>query len=238
MNQEQKLESVATRTPQGRKAVISREDVISAALKLAGPHRSVSTLSLREVAREAGIAPNSFYRHFRDIDELAVALIERAGASLRKIIGEARNRASMDTSVVRSSVEAFVEQLSADEKFLHILLREGNVGSDAFKYAVERQLCFFEEELCVDLVRLAKSKGTGIMQPELVSKAITRLVFAVAATALDLPFEKHAEISDQLERMIRMIIVGSQVLAEIEPNPAVVATEMASVRAFLERPEI
>jgi len=33
-----------------------------AALKLVGPHRSISTLSLREVAREAGIAPNSFYR--------------------------------------------------------------------------------------------------------------------------------------------------------------------------------
>jgi len=46
----------------GRKAVISRDDIIEAALKLAGPNRSVSTLSLREVAREAGIAPNSFYR--------------------------------------------------------------------------------------------------------------------------------------------------------------------------------
>ena len=34
---------------------------------------------MREVAREAGIAPNSFYRQFRDMDELAVALIERAG---------------------------------------------------------------------------------------------------------------------------------------------------------------
>ena len=43
-----------------RKAGISREDLLAAALRLIGPHRSVSTLSLREVAREAGIAPNSF----------------------------------------------------------------------------------------------------------------------------------------------------------------------------------
>ena len=41
---------------QGRKAVISREDLISAALKLVGPHRSISSLSLREVARAADIA--------------------------------------------------------------------------------------------------------------------------------------------------------------------------------------
>ena len=45
---------------QGRRATISREDLITAALKLVGPHRSISTLSLREVAREARIAPNSF----------------------------------------------------------------------------------------------------------------------------------------------------------------------------------
>ncbi|MGV4858593.1 TetR family transcriptional regulator, partial [Acetobacter senegalensis] len=72
-----------------------REDLLAAALKLIGPHRSLSTLSLREVAREAGIAPNSFYRQFRDMDELAVALIDAAGRSLRTIIGEARQRATV-----------------------------------------------------------------------------------------------------------------------------------------------
>src|SRR5690606_17100084 len=92
--------ATAPRVAQGRKAVISRDDLIAAALKLVGPHRSVSTLSLREVAREAGIAPNSFYRHFHDMDELAVALIDIAGRSLRQIIGEARKRATVETSVV------------------------------------------------------------------------------------------------------------------------------------------
>ena len=44
----------------GRKASISREDLMAAALKLVGPHRSVSPLGLRERARGGGIAPNSF----------------------------------------------------------------------------------------------------------------------------------------------------------------------------------
>ncbi|HEY0972859.1 MAG TPA: HTH-type transcriptional repressor FabR [Solimonas sp.] len=198
----------------GRKAVISREDLIAAALKLLGPHRSVSTLSLREVAREAGIAPNSFYRHFRDMDELAVALIDQAGRSLRKIIGEARHRATTERSVVRSSVETFMEQLSADEKLLHILLREGSVGSDAFKRAVERELQFFEDELREDLVRLAEAHGTGIYEAALVSKAITRLIFAMGATAMDMPPERHSDIAEQMIVMLRMIIVGTQTMAE------------------------
>ena len=197
----------------GRKASISREDILAAALKLIGPHRSVSTLSLREIAREAGIAPNSFYRQFRDTDELAVALIDLAGRSLRKIVGEARYRAKTDRSIVRSSVEAFMEQVRADDKLLHVLLREGTVGSDAFKHAVDRELNFFEEELRVDLIRLTRAQGITLREPALVAKAITRLVFAMGAAAMDSPPEKDPELIRQLTMMVRMIIAGSRTLA-------------------------
>lgn len=199
----------------GRKPVITREDIVAAALKLVGPQRSVSSLSLREVAREAGIAPNSFYRHFHDMDELAVALIELAGRSLRDIIGSARSRARTDASVVRSSIEVFVAQLRSDDRLLHILLREGNVGSDAFKQAVERQLTFFEEELTHDLVRLARAERTGLYEPALTARAITRLVFAIAATAMDQPADQQAQLTDQLIQMVRMIVVGTQALASM-----------------------
>ncbi|WP_460764699.1 HTH-type transcriptional repressor FabR [Lysobacter fragariae] len=201
-----------TDTSVGRKASISRDDLLAAALRLLGPHRSVSSLSLREVAREAGIAPNSFYRQFRDIDELAVALIDLAGQSLRKIVGAARRRASIDNSIVRGSVEAFIEQVRADDRLLHVLLREGTVGSDAFKRSVDRELMFFEEELRLDLIRFAAADGITLHEPALAAKAITRLAFAMGATALDLPPERDAELVDQLTQMVRMIIVGARAL--------------------------
>jgi AcrR family transcriptional regulator len=199
--------------PAGRKATISRDDLIAAALRLIGPHRSVSTLSLREVAREAGIAPNSFYRQFRDMDELAVALIDLAGRSLRRIVGAARHRAATDRSIVRGSVEAFMERLRADDKLLHVLLREGTVGSDAFKQAVDRELTFFEEELRADLVRNAAADNVVLRQPALVAKAITRLVFAMGATAMDSPPERDEELIDELTQMVRMIIAGARMVA-------------------------
>ena len=198
------------RPPLGRRPSITREDLIGAALALLGPNRSVSTLGLREVAREAGIAPNSFYRHFRDIDELAVTLIDRAGSSLRAVIGQARHRTSSGRSVVRGSVEAFFDRLRADDKFLHLLLREGLAGSDAYKQAVDAQLRFFEEELCVDLVRLAEATGVPLHAPELVARAITRLVFAVGASAMDLPPERDQEQIDALTTMVKMIVVGAR----------------------------
>ena len=201
------------RVPQGRKAVISREELIDAALKLVGPHRSISTLSLREVSREAGIAPNSFYRHFRDIDELAVSLIELAGASLRKVLSEARQRASNERSVVQSSIEVFMEQLRIGEGFLPILLREGKVGSAAFKQAIERQLCSFEDELQQDLVRLGLANDQILHQPALAARAITRLVFAMASVAIDLPTAEQQQMMAETIIMIRMILEGARAMA-------------------------
>jgi TetR/AcrR family transcriptional regulator, fatty acid biosynthesis regulator len=199
--------------PLPRKPAIAREDLIIAALKLIGPHRSLSTVSLREVTREAGISPNSFYRQFRDMDELAIALIDLAGRSLRTIIGQARERAtSTDRSVIRVSVETFMEQLRADDKLLHVLLREGAVGSDAFKQAVERELSYFEDELRVDLIRLAAAERARLHEPALVSKAITRLVFAMGAVAMDQPPERDPELIEQISQMLRMIITGARVL--------------------------
>lgn len=198
----------------GRKPSISSDDLIAAALRLIGPNRSVSTLSLREVAREADIAPNSFYRHFRDIDELAVALIELSGRSLRQIVGNARHRAGDSNSIVRSSIEVFIEQVRADGKLLHVLLREGTAGSDAFKAAVDRELVFFEDELHSDLVRLNTEQGKPLHEPRLVARAITRLVFAMGASALDAPPEDDQRLKHELSEMVRMLLAGARAMGE------------------------
>lgn len=205
----------ADHTP-GRKPSIAREDLIAAALRLIGPHRSVSTLSLREVAREADIAPNSFYRHFRDIDELAVALIELSGEALRRIVGNARKRAGDASGIVRSSIEVFIEQVRADDRLLHVLLREGTAGTDAFKAAVDRELGFFEDELHSDLVRINAAQGKRLQQPRTVARAITRLVFAMGATAIDAPPDRDPELIEELSLMVRMILAGARALAERE----------------------
>ena len=57
----------------------------------------------------------------------------------------------------------------------------------------------------------------GLIEPALTAKAITRLVFAMGATAMDLPPEQDAEFTRQLEVMVRMIVVGTQTLSE---NPS------------------
>ncbi|MFT5838917.1 MAG: AcrR family transcriptional regulator [Flavobacteriales bacterium] len=198
----------------GRKSAISEQELMEAAVRLVDSKRSVSSLSLREIAREAGIAPNSFYRHFRDVDELAVALIDRAGRGLRGTIREARQRLKSDRGGVRSSVEVFMESLDDDQKYLKILLREISIGSDAFRNAVDRELNYFEEELNDELHRIVEVTGKKIHEPRLVAKAITRLVFTLGASAANMDIQQRNDLTQETVVMVRMIIIGANAMAK------------------------
>ena len=206
-------EPVIVRTV-GRKATITKEELFQAALNLIGPQKSIASLSLREVAREAGIAPNSFYRHFKDIDELAIELIDRSGLVLRQIFLEARLKASKQNSIIRSSVEVFITQLDADEGNLSLLLREAYTGSASYKLAVERQLNYFQQELKDDLIVLERLNHSKLYHPNLVAKAITQLVFNMGAKVIDIPANERKEIAEQTMIMIRMILEGARHLDE------------------------
>lgn len=197
----------------GRKPAISEQELMEAAVRLVDSKRSVSSLSLREIAREAGIAPNSFYRHFRDVDELAVALIDRAGRGLRGTIREARKRLESGRGGVRSSVEVFMEALDDDQKYLQILLREISIGSNAFRHAVDRELNYFEEELNDELLRIVEASGQKIHQPRVVAKAITRLVFTLGASAANMSREQRSDLTEETVTMVRMIIIGANAMA-------------------------
>ncbi len=206
-----------------RRASITAEELIHAALDILGPNRSISTLGLREIARQAGIAPNSFYRHFHDVDELAIALIERAGNQLRTVIGSARKQVLLPNAVrpgnvVETSMQVFINQLNAEEGYLKFLLREGRVGSEAFKAAIEQELAFFENELQTDLISLERQLGYDIYAPHLVAKAITRLTFEMGAVAADLDEAGQQQVLADTVSMIQMIISGARVMG-VKKNP-------------------
>ena len=56
----------------------TRNNIMAAALKKMNEDKGFSSLGLREVTKEAGIAPASFYRHFKNMEELGLALVSEA----------------------------------------------------------------------------------------------------------------------------------------------------------------
>ena len=87
----------------------------------------------------------------------------------------------------------------------------------------------------LDLIRLADVHRTGLYEPALTAKAITRLVFAMAATAMDLPDEQLPALSQHLVVMVRMILAGTESLAA---NPQQVLADLRPRRAAAPNPVV
>jgi AcrR family transcriptional regulator len=76
------------RNPRGQGARL-REEIVAATVELIDRLGNVEAVSLRAVARQAGIDPMSIYRHFADKDELVWAVLDTEFAQLAHAMEEA-----------------------------------------------------------------------------------------------------------------------------------------------------
>jgi AcrR family transcriptional regulator len=160
----------------------TRRTIIDAAFRLLSQERSYSSLSLREVTREAGIAPTSFYRHFEDMEELGLTLVDEGGVALRQLMRKARQRIRDEGSVIATSVETFMEFIHNSPNVFRLLLRERTGNSLAFRKAVSRELQYFVVELA-DYIQ--QTQGYVAEEAKIQADAMVILVFNAGAEALD-----------------------------------------------------
>lgn len=186
----------------------TRRNLLGAALRLSA-EKGFSSLSLREVAKEAGITPAAFYRHFHDMDELGLALIDEVGLGLRQLLREARRSIDSGGSAVRSSIEAFIIYITENANLFRVLQGERQGASSAFRRALFSELGRFIEEIADDLERAAQKQSQILNDSGLAAEAIVAVVFTVGAEALDLPKHKRQELIERLIKEVKMILRGA-----------------------------
>ncbi|MBN7827408.1 HTH-type transcriptional repressor FabR [Bowmanella dokdonensis] len=188
----------------------TRRSIIDAAFNLLDEQRSLSSISLREVARAAGIAPTSFYRHFKDIDELGLTLVDEAGLALRQLMRQARSRIDAGGGVIHTSVNTFMEFVVSNSNEFRLLLREHSGTSPAFRAAVLREIQHFIEELS-DYT--ASHTGMGRQMASLQAEAMVKLVFSAGAEAIDASEVQRLAQAQRLIQQLRFIAKGASFYA-------------------------
>ena len=184
----------------------TRQNIIAGAFQLLNENRTLSAISLREVAREAGIAPTSFYRHFKDMDELGLTLVDEAGLALRQLMRQARRRIASGGGAIDTSVDTFMEFISANSNVFRLLLREHTGTSAAYRLAVSREIQHFTDELSDYIIEQQRiPHDIAVLQAE----SMVRLVFSAGADALEADTILKNDISDRLKRQLRFIQLGS-----------------------------
>lgn len=198
-------------TRQERKAQ-TRRALIDAALRLSAK-TGFAGISLREVTREAGVAPTTFYRHFHAMDDLGLALIDEVGLSLRRFIRDARQRVGQSGGMTRTSIEAFMEFLQEHPNHFRLLLGERLGSSEAFRKALHAEMNRFIGELTEDLERQSALVGRPLGDVGLAAEAIVAVVFTVGAESLDLPTHSRKQLAERIIQEIRIILRGAEALA-------------------------
>lgn len=207
------------RMPQGTPEPVSRQErkqrtrqaLLDAALDLL-EDRSFGGLSLREVAKEAGIVPTAFYRHFATLDELGIALVEQSMRTLRAMIRDGRRDPATFTDAIRRSVDILYTHVRQHESHFRFLARERYSGTGPVQRAIATELRLFASELAVDLGRF---DGLSDWTSEDLRMMAELIVTAMLGTALDLLAvrlpdpEADAEIVRTGRKRLRLIVLGA-----------------------------
>jgi AcrR family transcriptional regulator len=194
----------------------TRHAVIDAALKLSAA-RGFSSLSLRGVAKEAGIAPTSFYRHFATMDELGLALVDEVGMSLRQLVREARRRVDdgANGNVIRASIQTFMSYVEKNENLFRLLLGEGSGSPAHFRQAISKEIQRFTDDLAEDLIREAEVIGRPIAHVHHAAEAMVTVTFNLGASSIDFPREERLAVIERIIVEVRMIMRGAQAEAAL-----------------------
>lgn len=201
--------SVAPPTTRAARKERTRRALLDAALALSAD-RDFSTVSLREVAREVGIVPTAFYRHFASMDELGVTLAGDTMRVLRQELRDAR-RARKPGDNARASLSTLVEQVRAHDRTLRFIARERHGGLPEVSRAVNDELRLLTGELATDLGSVPELSRWGGDDLEM---AAALLVVALLEVAVELLAVDTSGGPDEVaviargEKQMRLIILG------------------------------
>jgi len=208
---------VASRSEQKQK---TRRALLDAAFGLLSVERVFSSLSLREVTRAAGIAPTSFYRHFDDMNDLGIALVEESGLSLRQLLRKARSRIVDQGTAIDISVETFMEYISNHSNHFRLLLREHSGNAEEFRAAIKLEVNYFVTELEQDLFIRSNPdekpttpiSDTNKEFTNLLAEAMVVIVFHLGGICLDIPKKEREFHAERAKQQLRMLLVGANML--------------------------
>lgn len=185
-----------------------RQRLFKAALRLAAKSRSIHAIGVRELGRQAGLNPNTFYRHFPDIEALTLALIAEIGSDLRRTLRELRRQAAPRQELATRTVQQVFDFALNQPEAISVAVRELHGPSAAVRSALRELLDDIARDMADDLTLLKLAPaldGTVLRQ---LSLTVVRHLFYSCLDVLEQP-RKRAAFVRQATAFINMLFAGA-----------------------------
>ena len=200
-------------TPRAEQKLQTRQALMHAARELMDSGRGFGSLSLREVTRAAGIVPTGFYRHFRDMDELGLALVAEVGATFRDTLRAVRRNEFELGGMIEASTTIFIRAVSEHRGQFLFLAREQYGGSQPVRQALAELRQGFTDDLSSDFQLMNRMPDLRSEDLDVLADLVIKAVFAtlpelVAPPAADQPAHLRAEA--KITEQLRFIMIGGK----------------------------
>jgi TetR/AcrR family transcriptional regulator, fatty acid biosynthesis regulator len=165
------------------------------AIKLMSDDRSFSSISLREVTREANVVPATFYRHFNEMEDLAVELVDYCFRPMENLVVGVRGRRLTARQLVYESVGTFVRFARRHRRYFLFLTKERMGGKSRVRKRIRDRVNEMALILGHDLIGLPEWQGVPLNVGQEVAKMILDQMMLGLDEILDLlPGEKRKEV--------------------------------------------
>jgi TetR/AcrR family transcriptional regulator, fatty acid biosynthesis regulator len=138
-------------TERGRR---TQRAIMDAALELIGEGRSFNSLSMREVSTLAGVVPTAFYRHYKSMNQLGLAMVDDCGNWLRPRLRHIRQTNQSSKDIIRDSFLLFRDYIEEHPRYFLIAAGERHGGSPVLREAIRLEIGRFVDEMAEDLEML------------------------------------------------------------------------------------
>lgn len=196
-------EQAATRVERKER---TRAALLEGTLTLAAD-RGFAALSLREIARSAGIVPTAFYRHFTSLDELGTTLVEEGVRQLRVALRELRRTPD---ARLAATVRFVFDQVDERRDLWGFLIRERHGGSAPLRGAISVEMQLIVRELVVDLSRIRALDSWSPDDLELAADLIVSTVADRIADYVEALPRDRPRIIDRAVLQVRLVALGME----------------------------
>jgi AcrR family transcriptional regulator len=190
----------------------TRRALLDASLERLSGDQSFSSLSLREVTKDAGVVPAAFYRHFPTMEALGLVLVDESFATLRRLMREVRADELPTGHLIRASIDTFLGYVREHEQHFRFIAKERYGGSSTLRLAIRQEVRLFTSELATDLARVAGLAQVSTPDLLLIAGLIVQTVIGATELTLDTRPDDAVElaaIADDASRQLHMVLLGA-----------------------------
>lgn len=182
--------------------------LVQAALRLITQSRSLTSLGLRELAREAGLNPNTFYRHFRNLDEFGLQVLGYIAEDMKAGVRQLRQMADSSEQASHDTVTFVYHYFLANPAATTVAVRELHGPSPVLRRALEAQLDASAREMAEDILERGLVPGVDEVMVQEISNMTIRYILFRAMDYIEKP-EQRERIQVETERFINRQFRGA-----------------------------